>query len=477
MDDLISYPGLIAALLLPWFMGVVFVRMLLRKSGRYNWFIVIGQGYFTGIFATTVLMRLSDWVGAGLHFRGLAAVLALLGIIGVIIQLPQRTPGNLPVASVALPHWQKAVVTVLLALLAWRYLTIFQELLLRPLYAWDAWMNWAPKAIVWFHLEHLIEFVNPEQWLSQGPDLNSYTLGNLQASHYPPAVPLILLWSMLGAGTWDHSYLFLPWFLAAINLGLALYGHLRLNGGSVLTATLACYLLLSLPFVNVHTVLAGYADLWLAAVFSLAVFALCEWQLSRSWSSAVLVLLMALFCSQLKAPGIVFTVIIIAVFLRSLVNITPKAEMLAVLVLAVNIAAFFWFGVDVDIPRLGRLLIQTDRIEIPGLVSYAIEPHDVSRKFLTSMFVMLNWNIIWYLAAAAALMAIMRGNLIRRAAPDTLAIAAAMTFTFLVFSLRYDYGDVTHVTTVNRVLMYSMPVLVFNLLGRFKERERLSSNP
>ena len=66
-----------------------------------------------------------------------------------------------------MPHWQKAVVTVLLALLAWRYLTILQELLLRPLYAWDAWMNWAPKAIVWFHLEHLIEFVNPEQWLSR----------------------------------------------------------------------------------------------------------------------------------------------------------------------------------------------------------------------------------------------------------------------------------------------------------------------
>ena len=50
-----------------------------------------------------------------------------------------------------MPYWQKGVMTMLLALLAWRYLTIVQEMLLRPLYAWDAWMNWVPKAIVWFH--------------------------------------------------------------------------------------------------------------------------------------------------------------------------------------------------------------------------------------------------------------------------------------------------------------------------------------
>ena len=52
----------------------------------------IGQGYFTGIFATTVMLRLSDWSGAGLHFWGLAAALALFGIGGVIIQLRQPRP-------------------------------------------------------------------------------------------------------------------------------------------------------------------------------------------------------------------------------------------------------------------------------------------------------------------------------------------------------------------------------------------------
>jgi hypothetical protein len=469
MNDLISYPGLIASLLLPWFTGVVFVRVLLRKSGRYNWFIVIGQGYFAGIFATTLLMRLSDWAGAGLHFRGLAAVLALPGIVGAMTELSQRTPGNRPGISVALPHWQKAVVAVLLALLAWRYLTLLQELLLRPLFAWDAWMNWAPKAIVWFHLEQLVGFVNPDQWLSQAPGMNSYTLGNSQASEYPPAVPLILLWSMLGAGTWDHSHLFLPWFLATINLGLALYGHLRLNGSSVLAATVACYLLLSMPFLNVHTALAGYADIWVAATFGLAVFALSEWHLNRSASYGVLLLLMTFFCSQLKVPGIALALILIAIFIGSVINLEHRTELVITCSLAVVIALVFWFTVDVEVPHFGRVIFHTNWVSIPGLGDFSLEFHSVWRRFLESMFIMINWNIFWYLLAALLLHATLGGELFRRPEPATLAVAAALAFIFVVLSLKEDHLNMTILATLNRALIYPVPALMFYL---FKTSQR-----
>jgi hypothetical protein len=463
MDDLISIPGLTASLLLPWFTGLVFTRALLLKSGRYNWFVVIGQGYFVGLLATTVIIRLSDWAGAGLHFWGLAATLALLGIIGVVIQLPQTGTGRSPAIALSIPSWQKAAVTVFLALLAWRYLTILQELMLRPLYAWDAWMNWAPKAIVWFHIEHLVEFVNPEQWLLQGPDSNDYTLGNMAASRYPPAVPLIMLWSMMGAGTWDHSYLFLPWILAAINLGLALYGHLRLNGSSVLTATLACYLLLSMPLLNVHTVLVGYADIWLAAAFSLAVFSLREWHLNRAWSYGMLLLLMAVFCSQLKMPGIVLAVILISIFIRSVINFDHKTELVLIASLAALTALVLWFGVDVDIPHFGHLILRSDLISISVLGDYSLEFRSVWREFLDSMFVMINWNIIWYLVAALVVISTFRGDLFRQAAPDTLAIAAAMIFVILILSGKQDADQAMIFATLNRALLYPIPAIIFYL--------------
>lgn len=58
------------------------------------------------------------------------------------------------------------------------------------------------------------------------------------------------------------------------------------------------------------------------------------------------------------------------------------------------------------------------------------------------------------------------------AAPDTLAIAAAMAFIFLAFSFREDYHDVNIVTTLNRAMLYPMPALIFNLF-RLAKKEKL----
>jgi hypothetical protein len=277
---------------------------------------------------------------------------------------------------------------------------------------------------------------------------------------------------MLGAGTWDHSYLFLPWFLVPINLGLALYGHLRLNGRSVLAATVACYLLLSMPFLNVHTALAGYADIWVAAAFGLAVFALGEWHQHRSSSYGILLLLMAVFCSQLKAPGIVLALILIAIFIRSLINLAHKTELVITCSLAVLIALMFWLTVDVDIPHFGRLIIRTDFVSIPDLGSYSFEFHAVWDRFLESMFLMINWNIFWYLLAALVVSAIFRGDLLRRPEPDTLATAAALAFIFLVLSFKEDLMDLTLLSTLNRALLYPIPALMFYL---FKTSQRARS--
>jgi hypothetical protein len=466
MIDSISYPGLLGALLLPWLLGCIWTRWLLLKSGRWNWFILLGFGYFLGIFFTTVLMRLSDAVGAGLNFSGLATAMALLIVAGVSVQLKQVVPQQAAQAKVAIRPWQTVLLAILLALLAWRYLTILQELLLRPLYAWDAWMNWAPKAIVWFHLGELVDYVKPEQWLAQAPDANQYTLGNRQASEYPPTVPLILLWSMMGAQNWDHSALFLPWFLAAINLGFALYGQLRLNGCQVLPAALACYLLLNLPYYNVHTVLAGYADIWLAAAFGLSIFALREWHLNRSWRYGLLCVLMAVMCSQLKVPGIVLAAILLAAFFRSWLNPSHKWELIAALVLVVVIALLVLFGVELNVPWLGRLVISADAIEIPRIGQFELAFHPVWKPFAISMFVMINWNIAWYLLLSLTLAAIFRGAPFRQASPEALAILGALLFVALAFFITRHHTAAENFVTLNRALLYLVPALVFYVFAQ-----------
>jgi hypothetical protein len=471
----ISYPGLITALLLPWFAGIVLTRQLLLRTGRWNWCVVIGQGYFLGIFATTLIIRLSDWSGAGLHFWGLAAAVALLGIFGILIPSRLRAPDYQPVAaSVPMPYWQKGVMTMLLALLAWRYLTIVQEMLLRPLYAWDAWMNWVPKAIVWFHTKGLTPYVTPEQWLAQGPETLGYTLGNSEASTYPPTVPLIQLWSMLGARTWDDSRLFLPWFLAALNLGLALYGHLRMAGASVIVSTVACYMLLSMPYLNVHTTLAGYADLWLAACFGLAVFALHEWQKDRQWAYAMLCLFLAYMCSQLKNPGIVLGGIILTTFVRSWLNLSQRTELASCLLLAVLLGLVLVFGVSFDIPLLGHISFNSSGVSLPVLGDFKFEYQSVWPAFTQSLFTMLNWNLLFYLGILVTLIKVVRGDLLKPASNELLVLALTAVFLVVVFQFTGHSQEALNFVTINRALLHPIPVLVFYLFlqidGHFSQR-------
>ncbi len=472
MTESISSSGLLVSLLLPWLLGCVWVRWLLSKSGRWNWFIVAGQGYLVGIFLTTVTIRFADWAGFGLHFWPLTVFLSLLGIVALAVQPRQSSRSKWEPNSAVSPYWHKAIVVILLLLLSWRYVTLLQEILLRPLYAWDAWMNWAPKAIVWFYLGELVDFVNPDQWLLQGPEVQSYTLGNRQASQYPPTVPLILLWGMMGIGSWDSSFLYLPWLLLAINFGLALYGHLRLTGSSVLSSTVATYMLLGLPYYNVHTVLAGYADIWLAAAFGMSVFALHEWHLNRAWPYGFLFLVTAVLCSQLKTPGIVLALILLGAFLRSLVHASYRREILLLSSLAAISLALLLFGLDIQVPTVGRFVINTDVINLPLLGEHSLHFHPVWNAFLESMFVMTNWHLGWYLSAFLLLAMALRGRFFRQPAPDTFAIIAALLFLFFVFFFTEHHRAATNFVTLNRALLYVVPALIYYLFLKLNSLNR-----
>ena len=154
MTDTISYSGLAFALLAPWLLGSVWVYSLVSKSGRWNWFLVLGHGYFIGIFLTVSLILLWDYLGLALGFQGIAATLTVITVAGGLLSVKKAQSPRDITAPETLSRWHICVISLLLGLLFWRYSTLLQEILLRPLYSWDSWMNWAPKAIVWFHQQN-----------------------------------------------------------------------------------------------------------------------------------------------------------------------------------------------------------------------------------------------------------------------------------------------------------------------------------
>lgn len=461
MQETLSVSGLLVAQLLPWACGAIWVRWLLARTGRCNLAIVLGHGFFIGIFLTTLVVRLWDAVGMTLNFTALASVVAALSLLGALLQLKRPATASIatnPSPAPAAP-WHFALLGILLALLAWRYSTLFQELLLRPLYAWDAWMNWAPKAIVWFHQGTLVDYVSPQDWLTA--DVEDYTLGNRQAWNYPITVPLIQLWNMLGAGTWDHGGVYLSWLLAPLCLGLALFGHLRLAGVSLPLAAVAAYLLLSMPYLNVHSVLAGYADIWVAAAFALGVCALREWEHTRHWAFAALWLALAAMCTQLKVPGIFMALILLGVGLRASFALPPLREAGLTLVLLLGVAVLVALGVSAEIPYLGHVSLSFERMEIGRIGFFEPALHPVGGVIAETFFELINWHLLGYLVPSILLYGLFRGRLMQSPDAATLATILAFAFVLGVFFFTGYYTQALNYVTLNRALLYTVPAIIF----------------
>jgi hypothetical protein len=269
MLDFISITRLVLSIALPWLMGLVWLYALLGRTGRWHPAQILGAGYLSGIFATTVIIRIQFAFGQVPGFYSTSALVALMALFGCLViwrsNFPPREKYNSHVAG-----YEAAIcIAVMVLVIIWRYSTIFQEVALRPLYPWDAWMNWAPKAIVWEHYQQMMPFVDAQTWLAA--DLPT-SLHTIRAASYPITVPLVQFWSMQALGTSDHTLIYLHWPILAVSLGLALYGYLRLADVPAIGATMGSYMLLGLPYINVHTALAGYADLWMAAAIGLCAF-------------------------------------------------------------------------------------------------------------------------------------------------------------------------------------------------------------
>jgi hypothetical protein len=464
MTESISYLGLITALFLPWLLGSIACYGLLSRSGHWNIFIVLGQGYLIGIFLTTLALRFWSYVGLPLHFWAIALTLLGLSVAGFFAMRARAAPIRTVSRTPPMKTWQIAVAALLLLLIAYRYTCIAQEIALRPLFPWDAWMNWSPKAGAWFYNNELTPFVSPRMWLNQTGDSLNYTTGARGAWKYPPTIPLIQFWGMIGAGTHDYNPVYLPWIMVILALGLALYGHLRLAGSSVLLSILACYLLLNLPFLNVQTALAGYADTWVAAAFGAAVFSLHQWGENRHWSYALLALALALMCTQLKIPGLIMGGIVLTVFLTSIIKLGKKSctsLLLGFAAVAVYIAAV---GVDFSIPAIGRVAVSKGGITLPYIGVYELSYHPIHDAMINTTLLMINWNLLWYLLIFVALLRVANGTVFKTPSLALRSVLLTLFFIFFVYYFTNRYVFAINYTQVNRALIYVIPPLVFYLV-------------
>lgn len=451
---------IIVALFLPWLCGVAWLRVGWRQAPEGSWAILLGYGYFLGIFGTTIIMRVQDAVGLAQQFWITASVIFSLTVAG--IWLSRTTPlrhwggGIFTNTWRTQPIFAKLLFALIIAALAFRFFGLTLEVLWRPLYPWDAWMNWAPKTRVWFELKSLVPFVDRNVWLSQSVD-SAYTI---ETWHYPSTVPLIQLWTILALDHWDDSLINLHWPLCGIALGLAFYGHTRLWGASPLTGIVFTYFLLSMPFVNTHVALAGYAEIWLASAYALAAMSYLQWARTKNTRQGILALLFALMCTQIKVPGLVW----LLTFVPALAVLKlPYRALFSMLAIALLIF-FSWYvisGGQGYLPGIGPFEITTKRIAIPYLGQFNLAFHAAWRPFITNYFLFANWHLFWFAFAALSLFSIKIILSQRYLLSMAMLAAGGFAFLFVVFFLTHHYAYALDYTTINRASFHMIPVLLF----------------
>lgn len=432
------------SVLLPWAAGTAWVRVL-PKGPPLPWTTALGYGHFLGILALTLVMRAASLAGLRWNFWVIALAVAALGAVPFVV-----ARGRIREALAAprwreewadVGRWKRVVAWILLAALFARFAGLLLEIVWRPLYPWDAWMQWATKARVWFERGTMVPFVPFAEWALADPA----TVFTDPTPAYPATIPLLQVWGALAIGRWDDALMNVPWFACGVALGLAFHGQVRAWGASAFMAVVGTYVLMTLPFLNAHIALAGYAELHMAAIYGAAAMAFFHWARGGDRRQGALALALALALPLIKIPGVFW----LASFVPALlVVLRPRAAIIGVLVAAV----------------LGLVVLLIQRETGMRVFAYSLtadtNPGEITKALAQNLFQMGNWNLFFWLVPAMVLAA-WRKLLDGPIAAMTIMVGFGAYFLAAVFYFSIAGEWVSDFSTVNRAVFHMVPLLAF----------------
>lgn len=435
--------AIVASVALPWLTGAALVLTCTHRA-PFGRLLAIGYGYLVGALVVTLVLRGLSAAHVAWSLPVVAAPILVLGAAAAWLRrhTPWRGSWRGARATLAdMPPFLRALFVLALALIVIRWVGLALEVAWRPVQPWDAWSHWGTKAKIWFEYRRMVPFVTPEAWLDSGAPM----VFTDQRPTYPGTVPLLQVWTSLWLGSWNDAWMNAPWPALFLSLGVASYAQARRAGIDAVAAMLFTWLLLSLPFLDLHVALAGMADVFLATAFGLCVMAMAQAVRTRAVPDIALALVMAAGCASLKVEGSLW---ILTLLPAVLVAWRPRLGLRLVLLGATLAVAYLAFGP----PKL-RLFGYTLTTEFTN----------VSLPVLQHVFVMDNWHLFWYAAVAGVIW--QRRRLLEPAlAPLTIAMLGAIAFVLVVFFFSNAYGGVDDETLVNRFLLQIVPALAFYLL-------------
>ena len=451
------------ALALPALIGVLWLGLFVPPTTVGRSALVWGNGLLAGLLVIPMLMRLLDALRVPLSFGSIASAAGGLILLAALAHLywQRKSAGRVLQKSEwrNLPQSHKILIAFIGTLLAVRLTTLGLELLWRPLFPWDATMHWATKARVWFDAGRIVPFVENKEWL----DLSGDGVFTDHHPDYPITTPLLQVWMNSAIGRWDESLMNLPWLLCLLGLGSAFFGQARVSGAGLVVALVFCYFLLSMPLINTHVALAGYADLFLGACYCAALMAFHNWSVHRQPWQAGMAAFFALSCTLIKNEGFYG----LLTFIPALVVVMMPGRKAALLLSCLLLATIFLLALfPPDLVIAGHSLNRLDlhyRPEALAGIGSIFWLHD-------------SWHLSAYLLVLVLPVGLIRSGSRANNYLGIIAALASAVGLFLILFLFTDYsGGAVRFTAVGRIAIQLMPGLVF--LAMLLSRELLAATP
>lgn len=338
-----------------------------------------------------------------------------------------------------------------------------------PIVAWDSWLGWELKAKIWMSHGFSVPLLDATQWLNQKEGVYNVT------AHYPDGLPLLYyIFQYLGDSqntVMGHVYPLIYFWLVFLFL-------LRLKRAQAdwLLLLLSFVLLTGMPLVNSHINLQGYADVWMAMVLLMSVFALSDWNQNPTITSALVLVLMLSLLPLFKTEGWVWMSLLL---LAQMVSKFLIRRHRIILLGMVTVFLAVWLLLDSwSFSWAARsVVISQSHVKLGHFFELSMMPADVTKEMIAGLFLQNNWGLLWYFMPLVFCFWLCVKHPKHQQVTQTFFVMSFAAFLFLFFFTDAAQWAENY-TAVNRVVLQLTAVFIYLLVQVFLNwQQKRAGNP
>ncbi|MCF6300021.1 MAG: hypothetical protein L3J52_02720 [Proteobacteria bacterium] len=412
----------------------------------------LAHSFFIGIVLTIIILNILQLLKVNLSDTWVLIYMALLPMVIILLLKLNKTVVVFTVSEKTSYFGLKNLLILVFALCLLLFIYLQSSKL--PLLAWDAWTGWAAKAQLWLIYGFDVPLLRLSQWVNT--DSGMFNL----IPHYPDGISLLFYLPAVVLG-WQEGLINIVWVSGFFFFVVILYHKLIEQGASFKFVLFLVFLICSIPFVNVHIVFVGYADIWLAIFIFLAITALydyCEFKTAHNFYR------FAFYASSLpmfKLEGWSWLMLILFSYVFAL-KMNLRQRMILGFGLVLTIFIWLMLGGFSFLTPYGEIIISPEQIDIFSKFSINFNFSNVSSNILHALFLSGNWSLLWFTLPFVLCYGFFSKSCKQNQLLTTFLLSS-MVGILLLFYFTYASEFAKDTTSLNRIILQLVPTYVYYL--------------